>query len=454
VFLSLSLKYRGLSAFERWCTERILVLDESLPGRTEAWHAVRARTMRKNFRKAVSLVGGESRHRWLSIGLSLFAVVLSTAECRAAKPGPTILDDIEAAYVKQRQSVRTLLVEYELRSSGLAEMPVLTKYLNTGYFLNEDITLASKGDLWYYHYLGHYKETAGGEVPERTVVYDGKVLREKRPFSRKSGRELIMVQAVRKEGACYFPGVYTGAALIGLFDPGEKSPGSLKDRDRIPEMLKTAVFAVGPQSELVDGAPCIVIEAEGWQKLWLDPQKGYAVRRRILYNKGEQSFTIHCKEFERITPDVWLPRQVVWLSIGPKTAPEQYREKPLLQTDVRVRRLEANQPTHDALFELKISPGSQVFDETLTGLDPTKIPNEAGKTSPTLSYIQPANESDLGTVVDKAKAAFDRSQADARKRTWFKVFVGFLMVAITAVLAWRWLKRRRMGADSVEGNEA
>jgi hypothetical protein len=381
-------------------------------------------------------------------GLALATALISASVCRGAGDGPAPLDDITAAYQKQRQSVRTFLVEYELRSKGLVEMPVLSKHLNTAYFLNEDVTLAAKGDLRYYHYVGHYKNQPGGQLLLRTVVYDGKVLKEKRPLSGKAGPEIVMVQAVRKLDTLYFPNMYTGAVCFTSPDPGEKQSGNVTARDRIPEMFKTGTFVVAQQKENVDGADCVVVAAEGRQKLWLDPQKGYVVRKRELYNKdGEHTFTIHCREFESVTPDLWLPRHVTWLTIGPKTAPEEYRGKPLLQTDVQVRRLEVNQPAHDALFEFKVPPGTQVVDETITGEDTSKLTFEAGQESPTISYIQPVNDADLESVIAEAKARHEQKEPVGRRNLFLIINGVLLAVVASAFVAW-WLIRRRRAATT------
>jgi hypothetical protein len=395
--------------------------------------------------------------RRLFTGFALVAISISATLCLGAEKMPATLDDIAAAHQLRRQSVESFLVEYELRAKALADMKVLHEYLGTGYLLNEDHTFAAMDDLRYFHYVGHYEVKKGvvSNPTERTVVYEGGKVTKERRTTRRGGPELVMVEAVRKHDFLNFPIYYTGAACFAFPDPSEKEPGSVTGRHHIPEMFKRATFAVAPRTEAIDGSECVVIEAIGEQKLWLDPQKGYAVRKREFYKDGNHTRTIYCRELVEVTPALWLPRQVSLFDLAPKLASAEYRGKALLQTDIRVRQLEANRKDHEALFRLKIPPGIQVIDETLTGHDPLQIPYEAGRKSPAVAYRQPANEADLGVVIDKAQKAYEAQEARARWRFIMITINVIVITMVVSVLAWWWFKRRRRAkAILARGNEA
>lgn len=385
---------------------------------------------------------------------AILGVLLAAGTSPATDPPPPTLADIGAAHLKHREAIRSFAVEYELQAKGLAEMPLLTQHLGTAYFVNERVVVAGKGELRYGRTVPKTDTLLHTVSPDRTIVYDGTKIKERRPMGKKGGQSMILVQAVRKENVLYFPVTYTSAICLMTPDPGEKEPGSVTARDRIPEVFKTAAFAVAPQPETVDGAACVVVAAAGAQKLWLDPSKGFAVRKRELYQDGEHTFTILCQEHEQVAPGVWLPRLVTWLSIGPKSAPEDLRGKPMLQTDARVRRLEVNRTEHDALFQVKVPPGSPVLDETLTGLDPTQVSMKGGNQSPTLSYVQPVNEADLESVISKAKAASDGAAAEGRRSRFLVINLILIGLVVTAVLGRKVYLQRRAAKSAPAGGEA
>ncbi|MDR2170147.1 MAG: outer membrane lipoprotein-sorting protein [Planctomycetaceae bacterium] len=88
------------------------------------------------------------------------------------------------------------------------------------------------------------------------------------------------------------------------------------DHPFLPEFLENNLskYSIISKKEDVDGFSCWVIEYSGMDKIWIDSDHGYVVRKRT-YHWGAGSarkFTIHNKDFREIKPGIWLPyRQIV-----------------------------------------------------------------------------------------------------------------------------------------------
>lgn len=398
----------------------------------------------------------------------LAAAVAALISTPAAPAGdvPVSLDEIGAVYQRQQDSIRTYLVEYESKGKALADMSVLNKHLGVRRLTHEETTYAAKGELRFLHRVdksGQLEESMPGD---RTILFDGKVLREKRPLPIDLGSppapgtgkgsapgggrppvpkiDQVIVKALRRDNALYFPCRYNSGACVAFPDPGDKPPAAATARHRIPDLFRTAAFTVSPAREVVDGAPCVVVSAPGAHKLWLDPALRYAVRKREVYADGVLQYAVVCRGHELVPgTDLWLPRSVTQFIAAPPTAPPEYRGKFLQQLDMTVRRVEVNKPGHDAVFDLKVRSGSMVADETLASADPTRIPNRGGERSRAVSYTQPANPADLDAVIQQAKENYDKRQSGKSRRRALLWGINIAVVAVVAAFGVRWWARRR-----------
>lgn len=382
-------------------------------------------------------------HAFRAAAVAAVAILGLAAAGPADECGPVTVEMIAASHDQQRAATRSILVEWEAKSSGTKVAPPPGKTLTLPKLLGEEFTFAAKGDQRYHKVVSRFEKVTPGLTTNRTMVFDGKALKELRPAAAAPGKpklgaqDQILVRVVRKDDLCYFPNRYPWAVGIGLSDPGEKQPGSITRVHDLPTLLRTGGFAVTQKDAVVDGAACLLAESPGVQKIWLDPALHYAVRRREVYQNGVTESVITCRQFKQV-PDseTWLPASVSWTTYeGGKVAQ---------QLDLTLRRAEVNKPSHDALFQIDAKPGSLVIDETLAS-DGSKVSREAGTRTPSVSYTQPANPADLDAVVAKAKETHD---AGRRSTRWQVLYwgLGFAALATVVGLGGRWWLRRR-GAE-------
>jgi S1-C subfamily serine protease len=112
--------------------------------------------------------------------------------------------------------------------------------------------------------------------------------------------------------------------------------------------------AVRPQAEGVDGAACVVVDAEysatEGQKtvrlkevLWLDPALGYAPRRWETHADGVLRLRRTNADFEEFAPGCWLPWQASVEHGAPAWVPAAYRNRPTDRVAIRLRRAVVNE---------------------------------------------------------------------------------------------------------------
>jgi len=140
----------------------------------------------------------------------------------------------------------------------------------------------------------------------------------------------------------------------------------LLDHPFLPEFLEQnrEKYVVHPNTEDVDGFRCWVVEYPGMDKMWIDVEHGFAVRKRI-YHFGEgkpRKFAIRNQEWKEVAPDLWLPhKQTVdkYVSILP--------EDPKIWDQVTARMYyEVNEilinSVPDELFDVILPVGTHVVD--------------------------------------------------------------------------------------------
>jgi hypothetical protein len=207
--------------------------------------------------------------------------------------------------------------------------------------------------------------------------------------------------------------------------------------DRLPDAFGADHFIVRSEAEIVDGAPCVVIERHGSETFWLDPKLNYSVRMAELFYPDSKIVMERRRNsrFEEVQPGIWLPK-LCWRDLcGPPKAPDAYRGKPLVRHEYEVTSLVIND-VPDALFELTAPPGWIIADATLrpqTGNDGT---------DKYVSYVMPADQNMLEEVT---RRALDAGSAPHRGKVWM-VFVtanALVIVAFIGYSAYRRLLRRK-----------
>jgi hypothetical protein len=91
--------------------------------------------------------------------------------------------------------------------------------------------------------------------------------------------------------------------------------GDYIDHPFLPDFLEKHLskYTLNPVQEKVDGFPCWVIEYPKMDKIWIDCEHGYIVRKRIYHwGPGQpKKFAIHNKDFREVKQGIWLPSQQI-----------------------------------------------------------------------------------------------------------------------------------------------
>ena len=83
----------------------------------------------------------------------------------------------------------------------------------------------------------------------------------------------------------------------------------------LPEFLtkSLASYRVLPEPELVDGHRCWIVEWPGMDRIWVDPECGFVIRRRI-YHWGPGK-PLRCdvvqKDIREVRPGLWIAFQQI-----------------------------------------------------------------------------------------------------------------------------------------------
>jgi hypothetical protein len=289
---------------------------------------------------------------------------------------------------------------------------------------------------------------------ERILVYDGKLLYEKSPFSTS---ELGITHRVyfksnpQEKKEHLFETNLLDVMLYGFDINGLDQDTQQRKRYRLPDLFSVDQCSVTTDTKGIEGTKSVVLEAPGNLKIWLDPDLAYAVRRREVTLDGRMILRYECSDFEKVVSNVWMPRTVVATNYGDQRVPEPWRGKPMTEKRWDVSVLEANSPDHEAFFHLTPEPGSKVFDQTLKPVDlagnPVEVKPLANGIVPTVAYVQPANRDDVEKVAKQARSNFATgSEIGVRvgSSSWRTVFiiVNIALIAMIVIL----LVGRKMAA--------
>jgi hypothetical protein len=350
------------------------------------------------------------------------------------------LDEIAAAHTRKRDVVRSLLVRYEVHAQLLVDAADLEKHANMALLPGgKAVTVVFHGK----HFSAHIQNrTPDPQVanPDRQVLYDGRVLKE---VTLKALVDRAAVRVSDDSIAAFFPTTYLDIACFAFDDPDSPALRGKTKRDHIPNMFADGTFKVRPTLDVVDGTACVVLESPGWQKVWLDPQTGFAVCKREWYDDGGAvRYVIRCRDFARLQPELWLPRRVEWITVGKPQLGGGLAGKPLVQDTLEVRALEVNQEAHARLAAGRIEPGSYVLDETITPLDAAGRPLPKPKGG--IKYVQPADEEQLASVVLEAQHQAGRWLEQERMKWWLRALLGTSAGGLLALFLWlRWRARKK-----------
>ena len=407
------------------------------------------------------------------------------------------LERITEAYHRHYQSLRSLRVEYDEVSTPLVDMEVLWTQANVTGPFSRKVTVVTEGGKYYseietesqdieaatalvmkdspkrfegkveitgmisYAELAKKLPLVGKRKGQRILTYDGSAVREKseRPAKIKGTDEPVyFVHEFAGKDVMYLPLSYVEFTLYGPLLPGTVGDDNARKKNRIPEMFAEPKGPVSAGREKVGQTECVAVEMAGQGKVWLDPQRGFAMLRREYYTEGITEMRLEAEGFAEVLPDVWMPRTLTRTDFGGPQVGKELRGKPLTRAVMRVTKFEANKPEHATVYVLKPPAGAVVFDMTRRPVDSQGKSIEAPLPKgniPSVSYVQPANEADLEAVIKRAEE--DQGimiQGSTPPPAWSRtrktvVAAGLgLAAAIVAFLVW---DRRRKGPAPTAG---
>ncbi len=142
---------------------------------------------------------------------------------------------------------------------------------------------------------------------ETIYVFDGESLRQKTPSSlATSGTKhpvynVLPLSSDRR-------GHPIGRTYMEFIGFGIKADSDFTDDFSIAFAQSDVIVLAG--SDLVEGSKCVVVKCPGKQEVWLDINKGFAVRKRDLYSSAGLYLTVDYSDHVEIVPNVWIPKSV------------------------------------------------------------------------------------------------------------------------------------------------
>ncbi|MHC4402443.1 MAG: hypothetical protein ACYTG0_22490 [Planctomycetota bacterium] len=296
----------------------------------------------------------------------VLAMVLTGVSAAAAEV-PS-LAEVTKAYRQHYQAVKTLKVVYEKTSSPLIDTEVLEKHgTSIGLETNWALTVVSaEGKLYSYLTYTWPARNPKDRKREKTKWYDGSRIIEKGGKMTLRGVERHSYGILGEDPeAEYWMDNCQEYVLFATLLPGLPKDNARAKRHRIPDLFSGAAFSVSDSLEKVGGTDCVVVEAPGHDKLWLDPKRGFALRRRELWREGILWETTECHDLAQLVPGVWMPKTVTRTYFGspaPFKLPAEYEGKPYCRTTLRVKTIEANDPKHLEAVTFRPEPGATILD--------------------------------------------------------------------------------------------
>jgi hypothetical protein len=126
----------------------------------------------------------------------------------------------------------------------------------------------------------------------------------------------------------------------------------------------TSKYRILPDKENIEGFPCLVIEWAGVDKMWVDIEHCFALRKRILHFSPDMpiKYEVNNGDFRQIKPGLWLPyTQTVVEYANPAHRPKDLWGKPIRRVHYVVEQIVADN-IDMSLFDVVVPAGTYVMD--------------------------------------------------------------------------------------------
>ena len=166
-------------------------------------------------------------------------------------------------------------------------------------------------------------------------------------------------------------------------------------KHQIPDRFEVDEFTIFPNTERVGEDECVVLADSGKQKLWLLPDKKFALRKSESYRDGQKVFVAEFGDWRPFGKGGWIANKTTTTSFGVKKFhPVEFEGKPLYRVTYTLTKLLTDDPASEALLHVKVNPGDLILDQSLaTG---------PGKGKDSVNYQVPADPKDLDRVIAEA----------------------------------------------------
>jgi hypothetical protein len=259
----------------------------------------------------------------------------------------------------------------------------------------------------------------------RTWYYDGHHLNEQLPGNLRTKGELprpifvVASAADPKRGVLPFP-TFLEYAGFGILDPNRKLPDY-----NIPGMFHGVTPTVRKEQLEPGRREAYIVEIPNKLKLWMDPDLGFAIRRRELFENEKLAMVIESSDFVQVATGLWLPKRIDRFPYLLRGVAADSVGKPSMKITQIASVLEANNASRMQTLQMEPPPGAAVVDRRFAS------GKEAGDRSGELSYTQPAKSSDLDSVINEA---LSRSPERNRSKLWsFGMYFAGCTLAIVCV---------------------
>jgi hypothetical protein len=253
----------------------------------------------------------------------------------------------------------------------------ITPSSSSGGFLLAEWTLASKGGKWFserrFTQPRKTKEVLIPAKPKTEVLQDKVLLEWDQQFEAAYVQHLVSDSNIYR-GLFYTRNLSLDAPMYiaqsrGVSIASLRDIPSLKDElglPFLPEFLRANIrrYEVLSSQEEVDGVLCWVVQWPGMDRFWVDPNRGFAVpRRQYCFGPGKPlRFEFRNRDYREVKPGLWFPFvQVEDRYASIEREKEALWGKVITRSEYRVKSIEFDNVS-DAAFEVKLPPGTRVFD--------------------------------------------------------------------------------------------
>lgn len=285
--------------------------------------------------------------------------------------------------------------------------------------------LGRRGDMW-------YTWIEGSNVPlrrqaDQTLIFRDGLAAEL--MTHENGNRLMIKDW--PSGDLYLWWQYTDNLFLDIYQFLPESAHELPQLNRpfLPETLieNKSEYRVAPALEQIDGAWCHLVKRPGVDRIWVDGELGFALRRRELYfGEDRPAQTLKSLHYNRdhfeALPGLWLPKtQVVDYYPDPKFESRDVWGKLTNRLTMEATTLEFNS-LDDDFFALNVPPDTVVIDQVRD-----------------IRYrAQSADDVPFGPALRFADPKTMKLRSNTR---WILLVNGLIVGVILAIVLWRRLRQ-------------